>query len=178
MRKIARKLTGDSDWKNKNIDETFQDIAYLSDFKLLQLKEKYTVSFCGSLHFHDDLASCSLQQSLYDLRIPDQLIVASGKFRQLDELLPNLKRDGHRVLIFSQFVMMLDIMEKYLDIRKYGYLRLDGQTAVTERQEMIDQYTQDPDIFIFLLSTKAGGLGINLTAADTVRLMMQERLCE
>ncbi|XP_062545475.1 SWI/SNF-related matrix-associated actin-dependent regulator of chromatin subfamily A containing DEAD/H box 1 homolog [Armigeres subalbatus] len=148
VRKIARKLAGDSDWKNKNIDETFQDIAYLSDFKLLQLKDKYT--------------------SLYDLRIPDQLIVASGKFRQLDELLPKLKSEGHRVLIFSQFVMMLDIMEKYLDIRKHGFLRLDGQTAVTERQEMIDLYTQDPNIFVFLLSTKAGGLGINLTAADTV----------
>lgn len=148
VRKIARKLAGDSDWKNKNIDETFQDIAYLSDFKLLQLKEKYT--------------------SLYDLRIPDQLIVASGKFRQLDELLPTLKSEGHRVLIFSQFVMMLDILEKYLDIRDYGYLRLDGQTAVTERQEMIDLYNKDSNIFIFLLSTKAGGLGINLTAADTV----------
>ncbi|XP_065093600.1 SWI/SNF-related matrix-associated actin-dependent regulator of chromatin subfamily A containing DEAD/H box 1 homolog [Ochlerotatus camptorhynchus] len=148
VRKIARKLAGDSDWKNKNIDETFQDIAYLSDFKLLQLKDKYT--------------------SLYDLHIPDKLIVASGKFRQLDELLPKLKSEGHRVLIFSQFVMMLDIIEKYLDIRKYQYLRLDGQTAVTDRQEMIDQYTQDPNIFIFLLSTKAGGLGINLTAADTV----------
>lgn len=63
---------------------------------------------------------------------------------------------------------MLDILEKYLDIRKHGYLRLDGQTAVTERQEMIDQYTQDQNIFVFLLSTRAGGLGINLTAADTV----------
>ncbi|XP_053694435.1 SWI/SNF-related matrix-associated actin-dependent regulator of chromatin subfamily A containing DEAD/H box 1 homolog isoform X2 [Sabethes cyaneus] len=148
VRKIARKLAADSDWKGNNIDETFQDIAYLSDFKLYQLKLKYT--------------------SLYDLQIPDKLILASGKFRQLDELLPKLKSEGHRVLIFSQFVMMLDILEKYLDIRKYGYLRLDGQTAVTERQEMIDQYTQDPNIFVFLLSTRAGGLGINLTAADTV----------
>ncbi|XP_055541042.1 SWI/SNF-related matrix-associated actin-dependent regulator of chromatin subfamily A containing DEAD/H box 1 homolog [Wyeomyia smithii] len=148
VRKIARKLAGDSDWKGNNIDETFQDIAYLSDFKLYQLKQKYT--------------------SLYDLQIPDKLILASGKFNQLDELLPKLKSDGHRVLIFSQFVMMLDIIEKYLDIRKHGYLRLDGQTAVTERQELIDQYTQDPNIFVFLLSTRAGGLGINLTAADTV----------
>ncbi|XP_055643899.1 SWI/SNF-related matrix-associated actin-dependent regulator of chromatin subfamily A containing DEAD/H box 1 homolog [Toxorhynchites rutilus septentrionalis] len=148
VRKIARKLAGDSGWKGNNVDEVFQDIAYMSDFMLYKLKEKYT--------------------SLYDLRIPDKLITASGKFRQLDELLPKLKSEGHRVLIFSQFVMMLDIMEKYLSIRKYGYLRLDGQTAVTDRQEMIDQYTQDPSIFIFLLSTKAGGLGINLTAADTV----------
>lgn len=110
----------------------------------------------------------SRTKSLYDLHIPEKLIVASGKFRQLDELLPKLKSEGHRVLIFSQFVMMLDIMEHYLKIRKHGFLRLDGQTAVTDRQEMIDLYTQDPNIFVFLLSTKAGGLGINLTAADTV----------
>lgn len=64
--------------------------------------------------------------------------------------------------------MVLDIVEHYLQIRKLGYLRLDGQTPVTERQDMINQYNTDDTIFIFLLSTKAGGLGINLTAADTV----------
>ncbi|XP_055594161.1 SWI/SNF-related matrix-associated actin-dependent regulator of chromatin subfamily A containing DEAD/H box 1 homolog [Uranotaenia lowii] len=148
VRKMARKLAGDSDYKCTNPDDIFLDIAYLSDFKLYQLKEKYT--------------------SLYDLHLPDQLILASGKFRQLDELLPKLKSEGHRVLIFSQFVMILDIMEKYLSIRKHEYLRLDGQTVVTDRQEMIDLYTNDKNIFVFLLSTRAGGLGINLTAADTV----------
>lgn len=59
-------------------------------------------------------------------------------------------------------------MEEYLKLRKHSYLRLDGQTPVALRQELIDQYTNDESIFIFLLSTKAGGLGINLTAADTV----------
>lgn len=53
-----------------------------------------------------------------------------------------------------------------MNIRGYKFLRLDGSTAVTDRQDLIDQYTQDKDIFVFLLSTKAGGLGINLTAAD------------
>ncbi|KFB41039.1 AGAP009980-PA-like protein [Anopheles sinensis] len=148
VRDIARKLATDVDYKGSNVDDIFLDIAYLSDFKLFQLKEKYT--------------------NLYDLCLPEKLITASGKFRQLDELLPKLKEGGHRVLIFSQFTMMLDIMERYMKIRKYGFLRLDGATAVTDRQELIDQYTQDPDLFIFLLSTKAGGLGINLTAADTV----------
>ncbi|XP_058120394.1 SWI/SNF-related matrix-associated actin-dependent regulator of chromatin subfamily A containing DEAD/H box 1 homolog [Anopheles ziemanni] len=148
VRDIARKLATDVDYKGNNVDDIFLDIAYLSDFKLFQLKEKYT--------------------NLYDLCLPEKLITASGKFRQLDELLPKLKEGGHRVLIFSQFTMMLDIMERYMKIRKYGFLRLDGATAVTDRQELIDQYTQDPDLFIFLLSTKAGGLGINLTAADTV----------
>lgn len=100
--------------------------------------------------------------------IPDALILSSGKFQKLDILLPKLKSEGHRVLIFSQFVMMLDIIEHYLQIRDHGYLRLDGQTPVNERQEMINEYNVDNEIFIFLLSTKAGGLGINLTAADTV----------
>lgn len=59
-------------------------------------------------------------------------------------------------------------MEEYLVLRNYSYLRLDGQTPVSMRQDLIDQFTNDESIFIFLLSTKAGGLGINLTAADTV----------
>uniref|UniRef100_A0A182JVJ0 SWI/SNF-related matrix-associated actin-dependent regulator of chromatin subfamily A containing DEAD/H box 1 homolog n=1 Tax=Anopheles christyi TaxID=43041 RepID=A0A182JVJ0_9DIPT len=148
VRKFARKLATDPDYKGNNADDIFYDIAYLSDFKLYEMRDKYT--------------------TLYDLQLPEKLITSSGKFKQLDELLPKMKEEGHRVLIFSQFTMMLDIMERYLKIRKHGFLRLDGSTAVTERQELIDQYTQDPDLFIFLLSTKAGGLGINLTAADTV----------
>lgn len=100
--------------------------------------------------------------------IPDELILESSKFKHLDDVLPKLKQEGHRVLIFSQFTMMLDILERYLDIRDYGYLRLDGNTTVTDRQDMIDQYMGDPELFVFLLSTKAGGMGINLTAADTV----------
>lgn len=71
--------------------------------------------------------------------------------------------------------MMLDILERYLDIRDYGYLRIDGQTAVTERQDLIDQYMGDSDMFVFLLSTRAGGLGINLTAADTVMLICPKK---
>lgn len=100
--------------------------------------------------------------------IPDDLILESAKFRHLDDVLPKLKAEGHRVLIFSQFTMMLDILERYLDIRDHDYLRLDGQTTVTDRQDMIDQFMNDPETFVFLLSTKAGGMGINLTAADTV----------
>lgn len=91
----------------------------------------------------------------------------SGKFKHLDELLPKLKSEGHRVLIFSQFTMVLDIIEHFLKIRNHGYCRLDGQTAVDERQDLINDFNQDSDIFIFLLSTRAGGVGINLTAADT-----------
>merc|ERR1739838_7979 len=87
-----------------------------------------------------------------------------------DDLLPDMQRSGDRVLIFSQFTMLLDILQRYLKIRGYKYLRLDGSTAVQERQELIDQFNKDEEIFIFILSTRAGGLGINLTAANTVIL--------
>lgn len=99
--------------------------------------------------------------------IPDSLIVDSGKLEHLDKLLPQLKEEGHRVLIFSQFTMILDIIERYLDIRGHEYFRLDGGTAVEERQDLIDDFNRDSNIFVFLLSTRAGGVGINLTAADT-----------
>lgn len=67
------------------------------------------------------------------MKIPDELIVKSGKFSKLDELLPKFKAEGHRVLIFSQFTMVLDIIEPFLTLRGYHYLRLDGNTAVTLR---------------------------------------------
>ena len=77
---------------------------------------------------------------------------------------------GDRCLLFSQFVIVLDIVEEFLKIKKYKYIRLDGSTAVNDRQDLIDMFNQDDEIFIFLLTTKAGGVGINLTAANTVIL--------
>jgi SWI/SNF-related matrix-associated actin-dependent regulator 1 of chromatin subfamily A len=62
-----------------------------------------------------------------------EILVESGKFRKLDEMLPKLKSEGHRVLIFSQFVIMLDVLQEYMHIRGYHYLRLDGSTPVTSR---------------------------------------------
>ncbi len=96
------------------------------------------------------------------------LINSSGKMVLLDKLLPKLKSNGHRVLIFSQMVKMLDIMEDYLIRKKYPYERIDGSIRGNLRQAAIDRYCRpDSDRFVFLLCTKAGGLGINLVAADT-----------
>ncbi|KAG4070909.1 hypothetical protein HA402_011135 [Bradysia odoriphaga] len=145
---LAKRLSTHPSWKKTtNPQYIFEELAICSDFQLYQMIEKYNIP---------------------RMDIPAGLILDSGKFRELDRLLVKLKAEGHRVLIFSQFTMMLDILERYLDIRDHGYLRIDGQTAVTERQDLIDQYMGDSDMFVFLLSTRAGGLGINLTAADTV----------
>lgn len=97
------------------------------------------------------------------------MIHASGKLALLDKLLLRLKEDGHRVLIFSQMVRMLDILSDYLTARQMKHQRLDGSTSHLQRQRAMEQFNapDSPD-FVFLLSTRAGGLGINLTSADTV----------
>ncbi|XP_053899403.1 chromodomain-helicase-DNA-binding protein 1-like isoform X1 [Malaclemys terrapin pileata] len=99
--------------------------------------------------------------------IGDHLIEASGKLCLLDKLLSFLYAGGHRVLLFSQMTRMLDILQDYMDYRGYSYERLDGSVRGEERHLAIKNFGQQP-IFIFLLSTRAGGVGMNLTAADTV----------
>jgi ATP-dependent DNA helicase len=101
---------------------------------------------------------------------PQLLIAASGKFQLLDRMLDRLKRDGHRTLIFSQMTSLLDILQDYCIYKGYKTCRLDGSTKLVDRQIAIDAFNSDPSYFIFLLSTRAGGLGINLTGADTVIL--------
>eukprot|EP01006_Ploeotia_vitrea_P032035 TRINITY_DN64314_c0_g1_i1.p1 TRINITY_DN64314_c0_g1~~TRINITY_DN64314_c0_g1_i1.p1 ORF type:complete len:745 (-),score=164.56 TRINITY_DN64314_c0_g1_i1:1998-4232(-) len=98
----------------------------------------------------------------------DALISECGKFGVLDRMLPVLKRDGHKVLIFSQMTSLLDLLEDYLDMTDFRWCRIDGSLPQKERQARIDSFNKESDMFLFLLSTRAGGLGINLTAADTV----------
>lgn len=97
------------------------------------------------------------------------LITSSGKMMLLDQLLTKLKRDNHRVLIFSQMVKMLDILGEYMEARGHAYQRLDGTISSGARRIAIDHFNapESPD-FCFILSTRAGGLGINLMTADTV----------
>jgi len=97
---------------------------------------------------------------------PD-LIDICGKMAVLDQMLVQLRKDGHKILIFSQMTKMLDILGDYLNMKKWKFSRLDGSMNFLDRQENIDKFNTDPDQCIFLLSTRAGGLGINLTAADT-----------
>ncbi|KAI9839979.1 MAG: hypothetical protein M1819_000171 [Sarea resinae] len=99
------------------------------------------------------------------------LITSSGKMMLLDQLLTKLKKDNHRVLIFSQMVTMLDILGEYLHLRGHQFQRLDGTIPAGPRRMAIDHFNApDSNDFCFLLSTRAGGLGINLMTADTVIL--------
>lgn len=99
--------------------------------------------------------------------VGEHLIEASGKLHLLDRLLAFLYSGGHRVLLFSQMTHMLDILQDYMDYRGYSYERVDGSVRGEERHLAIKNFGNQP-IFVFLLSTRAGGVGMNLTAADTV----------
>merc|ERR1719225_355683 len=148
---MARLLkTRDSGHKQAIESYIVEDLKIMSDFEINK--------------------TCETYRCIEHLCLGNHIIAESGKFRLLDDMLPMMQSNGDRVLIFSQFTMMMDIMEKYLKIRGHRYLRLDGQTPVQDRQYLIDDFNKDPEIFIFILSTRAGGLGINLTAANTVIL--------
>ncbi|KAG1371170.1 chromatin-remodeling ATPase INO80 [Cocos nucifera] len=99
---------------------------------------------------------------------PAKMLTDSGKLQTLDILLKRLRAENHRVLLFAQMTKMLNILEDYMNYRKYRYLRFDGSSNLMDRRDMVRDFQRRNDIFVFLLSTRAGGLGINLTAADTV----------
>ncbi|XP_024964126.1 DNA helicase INO80 isoform X2 [Cynara cardunculus var. scolymus] len=113
---------------------------------------------------HKIFGSCPPMQS-FD---PAKMLTDSGKLQTLDILLKRLRAGNHRVLLFAQMTKMLNIIEDYMNYRKYRYLRLDGSSTIMDRRDMVKDFQHRSDIFVFLLSTRAGGVGINLTAADTV----------
>lgn len=104
---------------------------------------------------------------------PEDTWLKSGKVQKLLKLIGGYKRDGDRVLVFSRFAMVLSILEECLAQAGVNYLILQGETKVAERQQLIDQFNEDKTITVFLLTTKAGGTGINLTAANKVILFDQ-----
>ncbi|KAI6750821.1 hypothetical protein HG530_014271 [Fusarium avenaceum] len=104
------------------------------------------------------------------IQFPDRRLLQydCGKLQILEKLLRKLQAGGHRALIFTQMTKVLDILEQFLNIHGHKYLRLDGATKVEQRQILTDRFNNDPRILCFILSTRSGGLGINLTGADTV----------
>eukprot|EP01094_Clydonella_sp_ATCC50884_P016687 TRINITY_DN2778_c0_g3_i4.p1 TRINITY_DN2778_c0_g3~~TRINITY_DN2778_c0_g3_i4.p1 ORF type:complete len:524 (+),score=131.76 TRINITY_DN2778_c0_g3_i4:614-2185(+) len=147
-------------WSEEEVVLYLQD---KSDFYLMQLMESLAVkgSACGVAP--EELPSregLTLEQA--------KVTECSGKTKKLQSLLGELRAEGHRVLLFSQMTKVLDILEWLLRAWDLSYVRFDGSTRIEDRQARIDQYNEDKSIFAFLLSTGAGGVGINLTSADTV----------
>ncbi|XP_035180953.1 SWI/SNF-related matrix-associated actin-dependent regulator of chromatin subfamily A containing DEAD/H box 1-like isoform X1 [Oxyura jamaicensis] len=133
-----------------NPDLIFEDMTVMTDFELHLLCKQYP--------------------HVNDFKLDMDQILDSGKFRALERILSDLKAKGDRVVLFSQFTMMLDILEVFLKHWQHTYIRLDGKTHISDRIHLIDQFNTDMGIFVFLMSTKAGGLGINLTSANAVIL--------
>ncbi|KAK9276401.1 hypothetical protein L1049_005934 [Liquidambar formosana] len=101
---------------------------------------------------------------------PDRRLIQfdCGKLQELAILLRRLKSEGHRALIFTQMTKMLDILEAFINLYGYTYMRLDGSTQPEERQTLMQRFNTNPKFFLFILSTRSGGVGINLVGADTV----------
>ncbi|KIO25317.1 hypothetical protein M407DRAFT_210695 [Tulasnella calospora MUT 4182] len=117
---------------------------------------------------------CKKYKSVNRHALDDDCYLAAGKISKLMALLEQYKADNKRVLIFSQFTQILDILQAIFKTKDIKYLVLTGSTAVDERQGLVDEFNEDEGISVFLLSTKAGGMGINLTAACVVIIFDQD----
>ncbi|KAG0452953.1 hypothetical protein HPP92_025617 [Vanilla planifolia] len=131
------------------LERVIQEIRGYNDFSIHQLLLMY-----GDLGTNEVLTN--------------EHVLGSAKCQALADLLPCLHNKGNRVLIFSQWTAMLDILEWALEVIGVTYRRLDGSTPVAERQTIVDSFNNDLSIFACLLSTRAGGQGLNLIGADTV----------
>ncbi|KAL6784904.1 hypothetical protein ACKKBG_A01610 [Auxenochlorella protothecoides x Auxenochlorella symbiontica] len=111
-----------------------------------------------------------LARTRTSLFFPDKRLIQfdSGKLQELAGLLARLKAGGHRALIFTQMSKMLDVLESFLSLQGHTYVRLDGATKPEQRQMLMQRFNTDPKIFCFILSTRSGGVGMNLVGADTV----------
>ncbi|KAK9366025.1 SNF2 family N-terminal domain-containing protein [Lipomyces kononenkoae] len=148
LRKMARDIMKEERYRDANEQYIFEDMEVMSDFELHNL----------CLKFH----------SINQYRLQHDEWMNSGKVEKLAEMLVDMKAKGDRILIFSQFTQTLDILESVLSTLDVSFLRLDGQTSVEVRQDLIDKFYDEEDITCFLLSTKAGGFGINLACANVV----------
>lgn len=153
---ITRQLLKEPDFKKRGalFDLVKEDMSVMTDAEL-QI-------FCASYK--------STRKYLQD----ENCYLDAGKVQTLLKLLSTYDREGRKVLIFSQFTQILDILQAVLNNNKIKYLILTGSTPVDVRQTLVDEFTEDETIPVFLLSTKAGGMGINLTAASVVVMFDQD----
>lgn len=149
-----------------SIRSALYGISSTAEQTLLESKADST-----ALTVHDKLPPPTNERSRFThIEAPSmsRFVTDSGKLARLDALLKELKANDHRVLLYFQMTRMIDLMEEYLTYRNYKFVRLDGSTKLEDRRDTVADFQSDRSIFVFLLSTRAGGLGINLTSADTV----------
>ncbi|RMZ79381.1 hypothetical protein DV738_g3411, partial [Chaetothyriales sp. CBS 135597] len=147
--KIAKQCLKEEQWAQSNPDLIVVELTAYSDMEIHTL--------------------CSRSPAIERFALNENEWLASGKVQKMLELLRKFMAEGHRTLIFSQFVMVLDILELVLEPEAIAYFRLDGSTPVSQRQDLIDTFcADDNDTPVFMLSTKAGGAGINLAKANKV----------
>ncbi|WVR03919.1 hypothetical protein IAU60_000918 [Kwoniella sp. DSM 27419] len=156
IKQLAKECLNTPTYCDSRLDYVIEDLEYMSDYEIS--------NFCSS----------SIEDELRKYALDPKVFLEGGKILALQKHIERCKAEGKRILLFSQFVMILDILEKALDHLGVRYTRLDGQTKTDERQGLVDEFNDDPDITIFLLSTKAGGVGINLTAASVVVIYDQD----
>lgn len=149
LSKMSKACIKEKELGDRDIDIVYEDMTVMTDFELHVFCEKYP-------------------STMSEFALKNDEWMDSGKVKVLSELLVTYKENGDRALVFSQFVMMMDILEFVLETLGIRFFRLDGATKIDERQDMIDQFYDEEDITVFLLSTKAGGAGINLACANKV----------
>lgn len=140
-----------------------------ADYNFEHVKEDLRINTDAQLSFSAQTYPATRKHVL-----PAREWMNSGKIQALQRLIPEIQAKGDRILIFSQFTMVLDILCVCLEHMGIKYVGFTGSTQVEDRQVLVDQFTNDPSITVFLLSTKAGGLGINLIAANWVILYDQD----
>lgn len=184
---VERKLPAKIDVTLKSPLTAYQSAIYNWVQKTSALRIDPSVPYKGKHHNRAYLSinnkamelrkTCNHPHLVYpphELHITESIIRKCGKMMMLDRILVKLKRTGHRVLLFSTMTRLLDVIEQYLrwryvDGRLLGYQRIDGSTSLEKREEAIDEFNSpDSDTFIFLLSMRAAGRGLNLQSADTV----------
>lgn len=149
LKRMAKACTKEPIFSESNPNIIFEELTFYSDLECHNLCIKYP----------DSLRKFALKEAEW---------MDSGKVDKLCELLARFQRDGDRTLVFSQFTKVMDILERVLENQQLGFVRLDGQTSVEDRQSILDAFYERTEIPVFLLSTKAGGAGINLACANKV----------
>lgn len=149
IRKMSKAAIREDQFSESDPDVIFEELKLYQDYQCHQLSLKYP-------------------RALGRYALKGNEIMDSGKIAKLIELVKQYKANGDRVLVFSQFTSVMDILQWVLDAEDVSYSRLDGSTPIPERQALLDQFYDDESITVFMLSTKSGGAGINLACANKV----------